>query len=226
MHYWNNYDRVSIIIIREGKRVERKITATLLIVVVAFSALIGSVQLVNMFTNWRVAPVTTSAMEPAVPQGALIVSKLTPEKDIKRGDIVTIGVGTQNDNLIGRVLDITTDDKQYYNIALKSDQNPLPDNFPYKTRDVTYKEQFDIPFLGFAVVALTSPVGWIITTLLLLGLGLVYLYRFHAPVSQDLRVVHSTERARKKAVQRIAERGDHNGVEKINALFVESEVSN
>lgn len=203
---------------------KRKLVAALLGVVAVFSVLAAGIQGVNSFTEWRVAPVATSAMSPDVRNGSLIVSKLTPEKDIKAGDIVTIGVGESQRNLIGRVLEISTDDEQYYNISLKSDQRALPDEFPYKIRDVTYKEQFSVPAVGFLFSIASSPLGLILLLSAAFALGLVYIFGMHGRLSQDQRSIRHIGKARQRATRRIEERNDHNGVEEMKSFFAESEV--
>lgn len=186
--------------------------------------LMGS-QAVNAFSTYRIAPVTSDGMAPTIPQGSLVVSKLADESTIKAGDIVTIGLGKQNTNLIGRVLSITSDDNQYYSIQLKGDQRALPDNFPYKTKDVTYKEQFSIPLIGYATSFLASPAGLITMTGLMLIAGWLYIFKLHSPVPKQEKSVAKTRKARQIAIQRIETRGEFNGVEKIKSFFVESEVS-
>jgi signal peptidase I len=204
--------------------VKRKVLASLLSVSVLLSILMAGVHAVNSFTDWRLSPVTTNAMSPDISTGSLLVSVLTPENQIRSGDVVVLGTSDEKRNLIGRVLDINTDDNEYYNISLKSDQRALPDNFPYKTKDITYKEQFTVPLVGFIVNFLSSPLGLILLTLFTIVISYVYLYRYHARLTWEQRSVKRITRARKKAQERIAERGEHNGVEEMKAFFAESAV--
>jgi len=163
-------------------------------------------------------------MSPDVPTGSLLVSVLTPESQIRSGDVVVLGTSDEKRNIIGRVLDINTADNEYYSISLKSDQRALPDNFPYKTKDITYKEQFNVPLLGFVVNFLSSAAGLILLTLLTAVIGYVYVYRYHTRLTWEQRSVKRITKARRKAQERIAERGEHNGVEEMKAFFAESAV--
>jgi signal peptidase I len=206
------------------KNVKRKITATLLGVIAALSLLIVGLQAVNAFSMLRIAPVTTNAMSPEIPQGSLIVAQLTPEEQIKTGDVITIGVGEERSNLIGRVLDINSSDGEYYNISLKGDQRALPSDFPYKVKDVTYKEQFSIPLIGFVVQFFSSAVGFALLSILMVGLSLFYILGLHSRMTREQRSTRWVAKARKKAVLRVEERRNHGGVDEMKALMAEESV--
>lgn len=200
---------------------KRKIIATLLSVAAGLSILIGVSHGLNTFSDLRVAPVTTSAMSPAVHKGSLIIAALTPESQIKTGDIITLGLGDQQTNQIGRVLSVTSDSGEYFNISLKSDQNALPDDFPYKTRDVAYKMIANIPFLGYVFQGLTTIPGTILLTLFTAVLTWMYLFRLHSAPAPEIKQLKQTSKARQKAIRRLQERPSNNSVEEMKAFFAE-----
>lgn len=202
---------------------KRKIIATLLSVTAGLSVLIGVTHGLNTFSDLRIAPVDTQAMSPAVFDGSLIISALTPEDQIKTGDIITLGLGDQRTNQIGRVISITSDSGEYFNISLKSDQNALPDDFPYKTRDVAYKMVFSIPVLGYIFQGLTTIPGIVLLTLFTAVLAWLYLFRFHAAPSATEKQLKQTGKARRKAMRRLEERPSTNSVEEMKAFFADEE---
>jgi len=163
-------------------------------------------------------------MSPTIPLGSLTISQLTPENQIKPGDVVTIGVGQAKTNLLGRVLNITSDDSNYYSITLKGDNQPLPDASPYKVSGVTYKEVFTVPIAGFIVLFLSSIIGLAVIGIVTIALALVYALALHKNYDKPLEGKKAT-RAEKKAAYWEEQRNLYGGVDDLEDWIHENLVT-
>jgi len=194
----------------------RKITSIVLalVILVGVSSTVMAIGLAS-FGVVRITSVQTSSMSPEINSGSLTVSTRTPTSKIKAGDVIsTRTVDGNSEDVLGRVVSIEAVDGGIYEYSLKSDQNPLPDEWVYKTSGDTYKLSYSIPVLGHFIQFLKTPVGAILYILAIAGLAFVYLKKMHDPISAQKKIAKQRLKA-----QRLAESKKHDGVDEIEALL-------
>lgn len=161
----------------------KRITKPLLIVIAAVAICMAGFQAMNTFTSYKALPVTSNLMEPAIFRGSLMIMEKTPEKDLKSGDIIAVGLPNGEGHAVGRLIQSNKMADDYYNLTFKGDSRTLPEQFPYTVKDSTYTNKVFIPLLGYLVVFLASPFGLILLTGAAFYFAWYYLYKMHDRLS-------------------------------------------
>jgi len=194
----------------------KKMLLAVLFGVAVVATLVAAIGTVNLFTDYRVSPVIADTMDPSIPAGSLIVSRLVPEQDVHPGDVVVIGDPNKPTSMFGRVMDTTTSDGKYYNISLKGDNQTVPQVSPFKLNNVTYAVVFSVPVIGWLFAFLSSMFGLFLTMLLVSAVAAVYIYGYHSPAVKP-------EPVEKDGRMRIPGTNEfYGGVDEMKDLFEES----
>ncbi len=127
---------------------KRKILLLLLI------ALVSIIAGFLMFKNYNFYLVTTGSMEPAIPQGTIVI--VESKDDLSVGDVITYEA--RKDVLITHRIvkkDLLGKEHLFYT---KGDFNEDRDPMPVSTKNVIGKVIFSFPYLGYVLMFITSPV--------------------------------------------------------------------
>jgi signal peptidase I len=119
--------------------------------------------------GFRLDPVRSGSMSPAIETGDLVISSHVDNEDIHVGDVI---VFRHNGMLICHRV-IALDFEQNW-IQTQGDNNEDPDPFIISYNDVITKVGIVVPFMGHVVMFMKSVYGWtliitIVAVMLLLG---------------------------------------------------------
>lgn len=166
---------------------------------------------------------TSDSMSPTIFRGALVFSTQTPEKDLKPGDVVTVGIPSDRSDAVGRLIQTTEMTDGYYNLVFKGDNRTLPEDFPYTVKDASYVHQFSIPLLGFLVFFLSTPVGLVLLSLASLYFGWYYLFKMHDRIPWIERLKGLASYRKQVAEEQEEEKMRYGGIDRLKEIFDESE---
>jgi signal peptidase len=116
------------------------------------------------FTGGELLVVRTGSMEPEMSPGDLLISREVDPRTVRRGDVITFRVPSEDNTLVTHRVTSVQDDGNTF--TTKGDANETADPFTTKAEDVLGTKWFVLPGIGRAVVFLASPIG----TALLLGI--------------------------------------------------------
>ncbi len=104
--------------------------------------------------NFRVMIVQSGSMEPAIRVGSVVVVKSASEYRV--GDIITFGPYSKTKPpTTHRIVEIKDG-----NYITKGDANNAPDMSAVSKRNVVGKVILDVPYVGYAVAAAKTPIGF------------------------------------------------------------------
>jgi signal peptidase len=123
--------------------------------------------------DWRVQPVPTGSMAPAIPAGAAIVAQPVPVTDLTVGDVIVFRapIADHQRLTVHRVVKIEEQDGMKV-VTTQGDANDLPD--PWRIRlhsDEVHRVSYVIPHAGSAVTWLRNP--WFRLATILIGGALI-----------------------------------------------------
>lgn len=179
----------------------KRITKPVLIFLAVVAICMGSFQGMNAFTNFKVLPVTSDLMEPAIFRGSLMFMEKVPEENLKPGDIIAVGLPNQQNHAIGRLIQSNQMSDNYYTLSFKGDSRTLPESFPYTVKDSTYVNKLSIPLIGLLFAFLASPFGLIIFTGAALYFAWYYIFKLHDRMSWNERNQRRLSYNRKVALE-------------------------
>lgn len=126
------------------------------IVCISIIALLLIISIFPITGNYKVLIVQSGSMEPAIKVGSLVVSK--PVGQYQVGDIITFN---SNQTLITHRLhhiELKVAGPLY---TTKGDANNGPDKNKVSAKQVVGKVFFELPYIGYAVDAAKSPLGFL-----------------------------------------------------------------
>lgn len=132
--------------------------------------------------EWRVQPVPTGSMAPAIPAGAAIVAQPVPVTDLTVGDVIVFRAPVADQRLtVHRVVKIEEQDGTKL-VTTQGDANDAADPWRIRLhRDEVYRVNYVIPHAGSAVTWLRNPLFRLATILtggaLILFTGLRAIWR-------------------------------------------------
>lgn len=139
------------------------------IVIVVLILLVAAVLIPKLCFGCEMKAVLTGSMEPELPIGSLIVIRPVEYEDIQVGDDITF-VRDQNLNLVTHRV-VAKDDATRH-ITTKGIANNIPDA-PTVYENVVGKVVFDIPLVGYLVIALETKKGKIIAGIVIIAFLLI-----------------------------------------------------
>lgn len=187
----------------------KRITKPVLIVLATLAICMAVLQAVNSYTNFKAVPVTSDLMEPAVIRGSVMFMEKTPEKDLKPGDIIAVGLPNGQGQAVGRLIQANQMADEYYSLNFKGDNRNLPEDFPYTIKDSTYLNKVTIPLVGFLMVFLASPFGLIVLTGAMLYFAWYYLFMMHDRMSWAERNLKRVSYHRQVALEAAEDRKNY-----------------
>jgi hypothetical protein len=191
----------------------KRITKPLLIILATVAICMAGFQAMNSYSNFKALPLTSELMEPAIFRGSLLLMEKTPEKNLKPGDIIAVGLPNQANHAVGRLIQSDQLADDYYNLTFKGDSRTLPEDFPYAIKDSTFVSKASIPLLGFLMVFLASPFGLILFTAASIYFAWYYLFKMHDRLSWAERSLKRVSYNRQVALEVAEERKNYGGLD-------------
>jgi signal peptidase I len=148
--YMNKYNGKKIF-----KIIEWGVSALLLglVLIVAFSYLPNK----KIFSAYAIV---TGSMEPTVHVGALTFVQKTNPKELHKGDIIAFTVPSEPKMVIlHRIYSIEQVASSQVFIT-KGDHNPIPDKWQVMPSQIRGKFVFTLPYIGYLIVFLKTPIGF------------------------------------------------------------------
>jgi len=158
---------------------EKLILKDVLYIFLGFMVAVGAFLGVSVLLHTQIplAAVTSGSMTPTIKQGDLLVVEGVNTSNLQVGNIIvykTTDPYLGGELIVHRIVKIDIYDGRVIGYVTKGDNNPVPDNeagFEPPTgippQDVVGKVIFVIPLLGFIVLFLKQPAGFVLMVLLL-----------------------------------------------------------
>lgn len=127
------------------------ISGTILVFLVAFAALLFAPKI----AGYESMAVISGSMEPKIPIGALVLVDSQGAKDVKIGDSISYKLSADT-VVTHRVVEINEATQE---IITKGDANNTNDGKPVRFENVMGKVVFTIPYLGYFIIKIRTPIG-------------------------------------------------------------------
>jgi|WetSurMetagenome_2_1015567.scaffolds.fasta_scaffold170823_2 signal peptidase I len=121
-----------------------------------------AVNLIPRF-GWRIDSVLSGSMEPQLKVGSIVVTQPLKSENIRVGDAITFYSPLHKEMVTHRVVSIVNDYIYYF--RTKGDANEEPDPYIVPSTNVAGKVCLHIPYLGYAIQAIKTPLGLLFTLL-------------------------------------------------------------
>lgn len=128
------------------------ILSTLVLLVLLAAA---AVLLVPMLLGYKEMAVLSGSMEPAIPVGSLVYVKPVEASELEAGDVCTYYLSDGETFVTHRVMSIDPDAQT---LVTQGDANENPDG-DIQFSQVYGRADFHLPYLGFAIQNIRTPVG-------------------------------------------------------------------
>jgi signal peptidase len=126
--------------------------------------------------GWRVDCVLSGSMEPELSTGSLAITRPVESESVEVGDVITFHDNSQSNILIThRVTRIWDNDPVYY--QTKGDACQKDDPFIVTSKNLVGKVCYDLPFAGYFIYFLKTPVGFFVSIVLPTSILLVIYIR-------------------------------------------------
>lgn len=139
---------------------------------------------------YRTFTVLSGSMEPTIPVGSMIFDQEVDASQLTRGDVVTFHPPGQPDKLVSHRVVRVEETKRGSFLVTRGDANGVTDDWriPAEGRGLRY--QFHVPYLGYVVGGLLTPVGRLVAlTLAAIWLGGLALWTIWRPRKEPLPAV-------------------------------------
>lgn len=136
-------------------------------ILLAAGGLIITMLALYLIFNIYPVVIVSGSMEPELPTGSLCFVDHDERENIKEGDIIAFK--KSDITVTHRVIDVT--DKGQY--ITKGDANAAADFSPAEPAQILGTVAFNIPWLGYLIMAVKSPKGIVILCLLCIALIIV-----------------------------------------------------
>jgi signal peptidase I len=137
-------------------------------------------------------------MEPAVPNGALVLHKQVPASSLKVDDVVTVNRTDHNGVVTHRIVAIKPEGEGRYALTLRGDSNEQNDPQPYVVTQADRLEA-SVPYLGGVLMWMRQhPVVTAVILLALLGFSLWPAQRFTVHTADGQVLNNLTRREAKR----------------------------
>lgn len=133
------------------KKICNFLSTIVLIVLLAAAAII----LVPMLLGYKEMAVLSGSMEPTIPVGSLVYVKPVEASELEAGDVCTYYLSDGETFVTHRVMSIDPDAQT---LVTQGDANDTPDG-DIQFSQVYGRADFHLPYLGFAIQNIRTPVG-------------------------------------------------------------------
>ncbi len=139
-----------------------KLTTKAVIAITVLLTLAAVLIALSPFAGWRVDTVLSGSMEPAIATGGLVVIGPVAPGDVRAGDVIAFRDG--NIDVCHRVLGLREGTPAGF--ITKGDANPSPDPVPVSPNNVIGKVVVSVPYAGYGLIFVKTPLGLFVTILL------------------------------------------------------------
>jgi signal peptidase len=114
--------------------------------------------------GYRTIVVHGPSMGKTVPSGSLVVGKLAPPDQVRVGDVIVVHESIGGALTTPKVHRVTSIEQRDGNVLVttKGDANNAPDPVPYLLSTQTLRIVATVPFAGYVVRFVGSPLGWLL----------------------------------------------------------------
>lgn len=160
-------------------------TRLLIALAAGFTGLILLLAVGPRFLPYQVCAVLSGSMEPTLPVGSIVILAKTEGNQLKVGDIITFSYPNHPNQLVTHRIYQVKLGTAGPGFVTKGDANNAPDNWVVNGSGTGWREMFTIPYLGYILGVLGSP----LLRLLILGipaclLGILLLAEIWSPKKQ------------------------------------------
>ena len=118
------------------------------------------------FLPYQTFAVLSGSMQPTIPVGAVIIDIPVASSSIKPGNIITFARPDRPSEMVThRVVDVVGSANGGYFLT-KGDANGTTDYWHVQATGTTLRTVFDLPWLGYPLVYMQTPLGRVITVIL------------------------------------------------------------
>ena len=136
---------------------------------------------------YRTFTVLSGSMEPTIPVGSMIFDREVDAAQLARGDVVTFHPPGQPDKLVSHRVVRVEETKTGSFLVTRGDANGVADDWRIPAQGTGLRYEFHVPFLGYVVGGLLTPVGRLVAlTLAALWLGGLALWTIWRPRKEPL----------------------------------------
>lgn len=136
---------------------------------------------------YRTFTVLSGSMEPTIPTGSMIFDREVDASDLARGDVVTFHPPGQPEKLVSHRVVRVEETKRGTFLVTRGDANGVADDWRIPAAGRGLRYEFHVPYLGFVVGGLLTPVGRLVAlTLAALWLGGLALWTIWRPRKEPL----------------------------------------
>lgn len=157
-------------------------------VVLTAGAVVGSLCLLlalgGAMAGVRPLVFRSGSMGPEIPAGALGIARRADAPDLVVGDVVSV-IAEDGTRVTHRIVEITGPAGPARFLTLRGDANPVPDQETYEVTSAD-RLMFSLPWLGYAITFLATPLGLILLGAACGGL-LLFAFRPDPSVDPDRR---------------------------------------
>lgn len=136
-------------------KVFKTVCKTLNAVIMFVLSALALLMIVPQLMGGRNLAVLSGSMEPVIPVGSLVTVRPVEFEELKEGDVITFQI-SETTLVTHRIVSI---DKEQQLITTKGDANNVEDANPVPFSNVIGKKLFHLPYLGYAVMNIKSPIG-------------------------------------------------------------------
>jgi signal peptidase len=149
---------------------------------------------VSLRGDTRYEPVYTGSMEPAIPVGSVVVIKPVDPESLREGDIICFELSGPTTTITHRIINITEE-----GFITKGDANEDPDQWIVRRENIVGKALFTIPFMGYLVHFVRTPMGFILLIVIPASLIIIMEIRNIVKELGKQKTVEPPEARREKA---------------------------
>ena len=139
----------------------RLLYAALLIALVALAAVLALAVAPRLF-GYGTLVVHGGSMGETIPTGSLVFTRWLPAENVRIGDVILFQEQTETGRArpkLHRVVSLEKSDGQVI-VRTKGDANDSPDPLPYVLSDRVLTPVYHLPYLGYLVGYVATPLGW------------------------------------------------------------------
>ena len=134
----------------------RLLYAGLALALIAISAALA-VAVVPRFLGYGTVAISGGSMEQSIPTGSLIIARWLPDEQVRVGQVI-VAKEPGRAAIAHRVVSLQTDGGNVL-VQTKGDANPTPDPRPYVLPPRVLTPEHVIPYLGYLVLFVKTPLG-------------------------------------------------------------------
>ncbi len=168
-----------------------KVITNIVLVLLILVGILVAFSLLPIKGNYKLYTVMSGSMEPEISTGGIVLVK--PAEDYAVGDVITYEIRGSQDKVTHRIHEISKVNGETVAIT-KGDANNAPDSDPVYSNQIVGKEYIDIPWLGYILSYIKTPVGLI---LIIIIPAVIIIYEEIRKIKNEAQEIMRRRRERK-----------------------------